>query len=72
MEPEASAADIADEDDATKLRAAFASLVRTAGVTKAQPATDDDLAALAAKATDAARSAKAYADAFVGDLRRKR
>lgn len=72
VEPEASAADIADEDDATKLRAAFASLVRTAGVTKAQPATDDDLAALAEKATDAARSAKAYADAFVGDLRRKR
>jgi len=72
VKPDTSAADVADEDDATKLRAAFASLVRTAGVTKAQPATDDDFAALAAKATDAARSAKAYADAFVGDLRRKR
>jgi hypothetical protein len=30
------------------------------------------MAQLIAKANDAARSAKAYAEAFVGDLRRKR
>lgn len=72
VEPSEPEAPVADEEDANKLRAAFASLVQTAGVKTAQPATEDDLAALAEKAAEAARSAKAYADAFVGDLRRKR
>jgi hypothetical protein len=65
-------ADAPSDDDAAKFRAVFASLVETAGIKRPEPASSDDMAALAAKAADAARSAKAYADAFVGDLRRKR
>jgi len=72
VEPSEPEVPVADESDAAKFRQAFASLVQTAGVKIVQRATEDDLAALAEKAAEAARSAKAYADAFVGDLRRKR
>jgi hypothetical protein len=68
-ETRASDEPLADADDGAKLRAMFASLV---GGNKLEPASADDIAALAAKAADAARSAKAYADAFVGDLRKRR